>query len=307
MHFALMPHGYCFLWDTALTSLHASSDIAIAAAYLSMPIMMYLHRDRADRETRPLLLMFAAFIFSCGVGHGLAAWNIWHDSYWIEGFWKIVTASVSLATAWLLQQKLPRIMGIYSHLNEAERLAVTDPLTGVSNRMGLEEAFKQLSLGRQKPQGCLVLIDLDHFKEVNDTYGHTVGDLVLQQVAQTLKQRTRATDIIARLGGDEFAILLLECSLHEGKRIAEEIRLAIAQLTLNGDAGVHGAEQSWDGARDGAGQASANYITASIGIAPVTPQQSYEQMYHAVDQLLYRSKNDGRNQVAYPSSESEIT
>jgi hypothetical protein len=104
---ALMPHGSCFLWDPWLTSLHLVSDLAVLVAYFSIPVLLLLYRQHIDAQIRPVLLLFAAFIFSCGIGHGLRMWNIWHANYWIEGFWTCLTASISLYTAWQLKALIP--------------------------------------------------------------------------------------------------------------------------------------------------------------------------------------------------------
>lgn len=287
MIFGLMPHGYCFLWNIWLTSLHAISDGAIAIAYFSIPTVMYLNRDRATEEIRPLVLMFAAFILSCGIGHIIAAWNIWHGNYWVEGTWKLVIAAISLATAWELRGKIPHIMGFHRQLSETEVLANTDRLTGLVNRRGLERAFVQLSnFSTAAPQEghVLMLIDLDHFKQINDSYGHLVGDRLLQSVAQVLNRHTRSADIVARLGGDEFAIVLVGCSLPKGNLIAKAILSEIAQLSLDGVP---------------PSRAHTSLITASIGLhrlcLPI--ETSFEAIFQQADKLLYDSKHGGRDRI----------
>ncbi|HEY9889102.1 MAG TPA: GGDEF domain-containing protein [Candidatus Obscuribacterales bacterium] len=283
-----MPHGYCFLWDAVLTALHAVSDSAIAAAYLSIPAMMYISRDRASVEIRPLLLMFAAFILSCGIGHLFSAWNIWHGNYWLEGLWKVVIAVISLATAWQLRQMIPSMMGVHRQLSETESLANTDQLTGLANRRGLEQAIHRLTRLEATPsddQAVLMLIDLDHFKDINDTYGHIVGDRLLVAVAQVLVCHTRATDIVARLGGDEFAVILRGCSLLQGQAIAETIRIGISHVELTGMAA----------------ESIPSLVTASIGLQhlDLTAPQSFAEMFQPVDQLLYASKQGGRDRITY--------
>lgn len=296
MVLGLMPHGYCFLWNTWLTFLHTLSDSAIALAYFSIPTMMYLNRDRANAEVRPLLVMFVAFILSCGVGHVLSVWNIWHGNYWLEGSWKVVIATVSLATAWQLRRTLPTLMGFHQRLSETELLANTDRLTGLANRRGLEKAIQRLPLLKTPtptPRDVLMLIDLDHFKSINDTYGHLVGDRLLQSVAQVLNRHTRATDVVARLGGDEFAVLLVGCSLPRGKTIAERIRQGIAQITLEG---INPADDA------------ATLVTASIGLQCFSSdqQQTFEEIFQPIDRLLYASKNAGRDRVTFALENFEV-
>jgi diguanylate cyclase (GGDEF)-like protein len=285
----LMPHGYCFLWNNWLTMLHAIPDTAIALAYFSIPTIIFLNRDRASEEVRPLVLMFSAFILSCGVGHVLSVWNIWHGNYWVEGYWKVIIAVVSLATAWQLRLAVPAMMGFHQRLSETEIIANTDRLTGLANRRGLEKAvhrFPLLDASAEGNKNVLMLIDLDHFKGINDTYGHSVGDHLLQSVAQVLNRQTRSTDIVARLGGDDFAILLIGCSLPRGNAIAESIRQGIAQITLEGVSPPNG---------------QTTLVTASIGLRSVNSaqQQSFEAIFQQVDCLLYASKHLGRDRVTF--------
>lgn len=293
MILGLTPHGYCFLWNRWLTSLHVLSDGAIAIAYFSIPTVMYLHRDRITPEIRKLVLMFAAFILSCGVGHLLSVWNIWHGDYWVEGAWKVLIAAASLATAWELKDRMPHLLGFHRQLSETEVLANTDRLTGLANRRGLEQAFAKLpqfAAASAREGHVLTLVDLDHFKQVNDTYGHLVGDHLLQSVAQILTRYTRSADITARFGGDEFAIVLVGCSLPKAHIIAEAIRHEIAQIRLEDISEIAPAGP---------------LITASIGLHRLCfPLQSqFETIFKQADDLLYASKNSGRDRVTLSSTE----
>lgn len=293
MIFGLMPHGYCFLWDIGLTSLHVLADGAIAVAYFSIPTVMYLNRDRVTDEMQPLMLMFAAFILSCGIGHVIAAWNIWHGNYWVEGVWKAVIAGISLATAWHLKGEIPNFLGLHRQLTETQMLANTDPLTGLANRRGLEQALEQLlpvPLTAAQRGHVLMLIDLDHFKQVNDRYGHTTGDRLLQSVAQTLSRHTRSTDIVARLGGDEFAVLLTGCSLPKGHTIATAILQDLRTISLE----------------DGPGSCDQPpMVTASIGLHRLeSSHKSFLSIFQRVDKLLYTSKQAGRDRITIASSEA---
>ena len=294
MLLGLTPHGYCFLWNRGLTSLHVLSDGLIAIAYFSLPSIMYLNRDRATPEVRSLVLMFAAFILTCGVGHLLSIWNIWHGDYWIEGAWKVVIAVASLTTAWELKDKIPSLMGFHRQLSETEILANTDRLTGLANRRGLEQAFEkltQLAATSGKEGHVLILMDLDHFKLINDSYGHLVGDRLLQAIAQVLNRHTRAADIVARLGGDEFAIVLVGCSLPRAQLIAETLRQEIAQLQLEGLTPVNSADC---------------LVTVSIGVHRLcfTAQTSFESIFNQADELLYASKKSGRDRITLGAIEA---
>ncbi len=296
MFFALMPHGYCFLWNRPLTLMHVLGDSAIAIAYFSIPAMMYLNRHRATETIRPIIILFTLFILSCGIGHVFSAWNIWHGNYWLEGFWKLVIATISLWTAWVLVKTLPKLMGFHKYLKETELLALTDTLTGVKNRRGIEWDFDQIQTTFADKTGLshvLMLVDLDGFKEVNDTYGHATGDLVLKTVAHILCCRTRAMDTVGRLGGDEFAVILTGCSLVRSYQIAEDIRTAIAAIALpvSSSSATELCPQS--------PTPKAALVTASIGLLSLSANPKFDDAYKSADMALYRSKNEGRDRTTF--------
>lgn len=158
-----------------------------------------------------------------------------------------------------------------------QAIAMTDGLTGLLNR-------HWLSLNAQRFQGVSVLaLDLDHFKSINDRFGHGAGDQVLQAVAEQLRQGTRPHDAVMRLGGEEF-VIVVDMSRSDGDplQLAERLRVAIEELhiPLCGD---EGADQL--------------RITISIGVATQARQESWEQLLERADQALYSAKNKGRNQV----------
>ncbi|OOG60431.1 GGDEF domain-containing protein [Rhodanobacter sp. C03] len=162
------------------------------------------------------------------------------------------------------------------------KLARRDGLTGIFNRQHfVNEAELQLQYCRKSSRGaCLVLIDLDHFKAVNDTHGHAVGDRVLLRAVEACKTYLRSTDIFGRLGGEEFGILLPECTLEQVLVRAEQIRVAIATASAGEDApGIP--------------------ISASFGVSSVA-HSGYElrQMLIHADEALYRAKREGRNRVS---------
>ena len=123
-------------------------------------------------------------------------------------------------------------------------------------------------------------MDLDHFKSVNDTYGHPVGDIVLVTVAKIIKTRLRDTDHVARFGGEEFTILLPGTTLEGARQVAEKIRLVISKC-------------------DFSETAESLAVTASFGVAPlfVDGETSPDRAYNEGDQALYRAKHAGRNRV----------
>ncbi len=161
-------------------------------------------------------------------------------------------------------------------------LTQTDSLTNLLNRRALFEQGKQLikSISNENNEMSVVVVDIDHFKKVNDRYGHAVGDSVLQQVALVGCEVMRSRDIFARSGGEEFVALLPEASLEEAKAIAERLKEKMLAIDLV-NVGVK------------------EPITLSLGIASVKQViADFDILLHAADQAMYQAKLKGRNQVA---------
>ena len=160
-----------------------------------------------------------------------------------------------------------------------EELATTDPLTGMANRRRFDEAL------RSEAERCLragnpltlMLLDIDHFKSVNDTYGHPVGDAVLKAVAAQCRAAVRDIDLVARVGGEEFAVLLIDVGLHEGRLVADRMRKVIeaTQVDLPGLAPLA--------------------CTVSLGVAEFAGDS--QDLMARADAALYRAKAEGRNRV----------
>lgn len=160
-------------------------------------------------------------------------------------------------------------------------LATVDPLTGVGNRqtmMARLVAERDRSI-RQKQPCCLALADIDHFKKVNDTYGHTQGDRVLRAVAGCVQGIVRPYDSVFRYGGEEFLICLPGADLATGKQILERIRASIAQVALVDDSG------------------RTIRVTATFGLTTTGADLSVEEAVEQADNALYDGKRGGRNQV----------
>ncbi|MCK6412222.1 MAG: sensor domain-containing diguanylate cyclase [Azonexus sp.] len=178
------------------------------------------------------------------------------------------------------------IVGL-SHLTLAryhrhiEQAATTDKLTGLLNRHAASALVDKL-LGSQRRSGqpfCFLLADLDHFKQVNDRHGHSVGDEVLRKAAAIFRQSLRASDFAVRWGGEEFLLVLQDCDGEQGLQVAEKIRTALAEASLSTSiADLH--------------------ATVSIGVSEYRPGENPEQTLSRADLALYRAKNAGRNQVA---------
>jgi len=162
--------------------------------------------------------------------------------------------------------------------------AQTDSLTGLHNRRSFEQHIAKFLADREAAMS-LVLVDIDHFKLVNDTHGHLFGDQVLMAVARVLKESVRNDDLAARIGGEEFALLLPSTPLKGAVELAERIRTSIANSRIR----RRNSEQQ-------VGQ-----ITVSLGVADLWPSDNGESWFSRADEALYASKREGRNRVTAPS------
>lgn len=158
-----------------------------------------------------------------------------------------------------------------------EKMALTDPLTGLANRQGVERQLKQelLRLRRYQTPVSFALFDLDHFKLINDTYGHVKGDEVLRRVAKVIAETVRETDLVARWGGEEFLVVLPETSRLGALVCAELVRIKVAAL---------GEELGFP-------------VTLSGGVHQPGPEETTSEVLCGTDARLYRAKRDGRNRV----------
>ncbi len=168
-------------------------------------------------------------------------------------------------------------------LNETERLyelSLTDGLTQIANHRHFQERLRDEFRRAQRYDDplALVLLDLDHFKDVNDRHGHLAGDQVLKDVAAAIKKSVRETDFVARYGGEEFAVILPKTQLAGALTVAERVWSDVAKLKLG--SGFH--------------------VTASLGLAgyPSRSVASAEQLVRCADDALYRAKREGRNKIA---------
>ena len=170
-------------------------------------------------------------------------------------------------------------------MQDLKQQASHDPLTGLKNRRRFEEDLRtELARSRREGTvGAVLMLDLDNFKQINDTLGHAAGDRTIADIAGVLGARMRSTDVVARLGGDEFAIALPRCELDEAEEVAEAIGTSIRQQTPSSEA--------------------APPVTASIGIATFGPRtESYDAVLSAADNAMYEAKRAGRDSVRVAGS-----
>jgi diguanylate cyclase (GGDEF)-like protein len=163
-----------------------------------------------------------------------------------------------------------------------EELSLTDELTSLRNRRAFEKEFATAFSQAQRHGRplSLAIVDIDHFKTMNDRHGHAAGDLVLRAVAQILEANTRDADIVARVGGEEFAVLLPDTPIFDAVSVAEKLRAAIATSIVT----ISGVD---------------HHVTVSIGVACTLHSRIFDpqELYRAADAALYRAKEHGRNRV----------
>ena len=183
----------------------------------------------------------------------------------------------------LLLARARTLLDFKAYLDSCEEHAFTDHLTGLANRRRFErqlerEVARTLRYGRPF---CLLMVDIDGFKQVNDNYGHDAGDEAIRSLARTLQQGTRGIDLAARIGGEEFAVLLTETGLETAKEVAERLRVAIKEVEIP----VVGS------------------IAASFGVAECpSSAQTARDLLVAADGALYEAKRQGKDRVAEAQS-----
>lgn len=425
----LLPHGYCINWSPALLWINVISNAIVAIAYFSIPLALgYIAYKRRDFNFRPALILFSAFIISCGLTHIMAIIMIWKPIYVIDNAMMALTAVLSLGTALYLLPQITNIINIPSasqltdlnsrlhaeidrqkelekdlseqeslyralaenspdlivrydkdgrrlYVNQAyemvtgippealigksilehsvlsgrtakyvlnnilevfatgretsyevsfeikgrtlhyhyrcipeldennqvhsvlavgrdvtaykemeaqlQTLATTDALTGISNRRSfMEKLAAELSVvKRYKTSAFLLLLDLDHFKKINDVYGHAGGDGALKYFSRLIQSSLRNTDVFARIGGEEFAIVLHATSFEVAQDIADKLRklVEVAELEYQGQ-GMK--------------------LSVSIGMTNLDAKDADLTIpLLRADKALYAAKEDGRNRV----------
>jgi diguanylate cyclase len=177
-----------------------------------------------------------------------------------------------------MDENKTEIEALRTELVKARAMANTDPLTGLANRRSFDECMAaNFGLSRSF---ALILLDIDFFKKVNDTYGHPTGDVVIRTVADTLRRSLRAGTFVSRTGGEEFAIILQDAAEKDAAMIGERVRIAVEKVKV-----AKGDEQF--------------SVTVSLGAAMSVNAGNAKALYEAADGALYRSKTAGRNRMTF--------
>lgn len=163
-------------------------------------------------------------------------------------------------------------------LSQKQQQASTDPLTGIANRMVYEQHIVQICqrVRDEAAESCLLMLDIDHFKQINDRFGHAAGDRALRIVADQLKARLRADDLLARYGGEEFVVVLSGTNGEAGLRVAQTLRTCIESLSFRG-------------------QQQPVSITMSCGVTQLRVDDDPQRAFERADRALYQAKGNGRN------------
>lgn len=180
----------------------------------------------------------------------------------------VVTSMIALAFSLITSRQREQLLV----------LATKDPLTGAGNRRGLDAKVGEVvnSFKRTGTLSSLVLLDLDHFKKVNDIYGHAVGDQILKRITEIINLRIRVTDSLYRIGGEEFIVVLEGADLHKAVHLAEQLRTLVDANELVPD----------------------HAVTISLGVAELKEGESPNDWLHRADEALYRAKDAGRNSTS---------
>ncbi|WP_156352100.1 MULTISPECIES: GGDEF domain-containing protein [unclassified Devosia] len=195
-----------------------------------------------------------------------------------------------------LEQKLEAsredIASLQRDLDDVRRESLLDPLTKIANRKSFDEGLRAGIAEARQTGGplCLILIDIDHFKSFNDTYGHQTGDQVLRLVAMTIKSNIKGRDLAARYGGEEFVAILPNTDINGASIVAENVRAAI-----------HGKELLKRSTNEKLGR-----ITASFGIAAFRPSDTAGSLIERADRCLYAAKHAGRNCVVTENTIADL-
>ena len=189
----------------------------------------------------------------------------------------------------VMEAQRQRLMQIEQTNEKLEQQVVSDPLTGLANRLLFDQVLRREVTRREKQNGqvLVIMLDIDHFKRVNDTWGHPVGDQVLRQISGIFRKNVRRADLVARLGGEEFGVIISHRLVMGAEMVAEKLRRKV-EMEVFGEEG------------------ETFPVTVSAGVAQfVFGEDDMESIVRRADEALYQAKRDGRNRVAVAGRQGE--
>jgi two-component system, cell cycle response regulator len=277
---ALTARGYvCFRASTATEAIQLTMDTVFAAAIVENTLpgeggLAVVSHLRGDARPMPIILL----VEGNDVALRVEALRAGADDV------VSVPAHVDEVLARLSRRLMlaSAISALQAERDALKALSTTDGLTQVANHRAFQERLKEEFRRAQRYDDPMALIamDVDHFKAVNDTYGHQAGDAVLREVARAIRTAVRETDFIARYGGEEFAVLLPKTHLAGALTVAERMSQAIRAARSGPDASIR--------------------VTASFGVSgfPGRGVTTADQLFKTADDALFRSKREGRNKIS---------
>lgn len=278
------------MWGTAAR--HALLAASCALLFLAMTLGLLYGARSFAKDLRFEMVVFAILVGGIGglnvakllliLQGGMAALDMkssFQVAFYI--YMSFLGTVLPPAVVWLILRRLT---------DELHTLATQDPLTGLLNRRGLTDGLERQFRSRRRGLSHLLIVDIDHFKQINDNYGHQTGDLILCRIAEVLQKTVRRGDLVCRLGGEEFVVVLVNCDREGAMGLAERLLAAIAQTQ------VPGAE---------AGEVI--QCTATIGVSMgFASTQLLDEFMRQADAAMYRGKVAGRNRVEWAEPEGAI-
>ncbi len=275
---------FAFLVDRVAERILLSAAIAIVQCAQVLSVLWERRRELAGRGKYTLAFGWVMLMGMYGYRGIATAQHMGEVSFLVVANPRIQAITYLLVSMCLIVISLGLVIMLKEQADARNRdMAMRDELTGLTNRRFLLESLHQnLALAQRAEQPLTVLmIDIDHFKRVNDTFGHLSGDLVLKKLASTLISRVRDQDIIGRLGGEEFLVILPDTATEGACQLAEDLRACIEATPFFGEDGT------------------LIPVTISIGLyeRKQRTRQRSDDMIGGADQALYRAKENGRNRV----------
>ena len=269
--FSLVATWPVLLWTGNFALLYSAIVLLLASSVLSL---------RGDRAARVVLVSWSALILFCGMA-AAQQMGLWVGPAWLR---QGLAGSFVLASLLLALGLSDKLLQLRRDRDNASRQATIDPVTKIMNRHGIEERlFKEVEVARARSEALsIAFVDVDHFKDINDRHGHSIGDQCLRIVSWRLRNQLRRSDALGRYGGDEFLVLLPGHDAESALRIAERMRVSVScrQLSM-ADASVA--------------------ASLSIGVAQLMPGESMSSLFERADTALYASKAAGRDRATAAS------